>query len=830
MSVFRLLITYSLRLITREWRRFVLSFFSLLITATVLFLVLMVTGASSDYLAAQARELQGGDVVLESSYPVAHENFWQTLGITPVETSVQIEFSATVESVAYTSPVSLRVVDDAFPLYGDLQLQNGIYSGLGEQEILIDAAGAKKLAVVVGDTVRFGSESYMVKDIIVQEPTALFGGFQFLPRAIMSAEGFARSQVDPTLLRAEYVYGYIIPDLQADDTERIRSTMESFDASVDVDIAGEDRRGLQFGLQTVSDFLTVAVLITAVLAAVNVYASIVYLITIERKSLAILQAIGLSKRALILLLGMTFSYVVIVAAIVGSGLGMFLFTRLSTYIADVYLIPLPTAGFGLYTLVTMGVVTTIALASFLPAVRQTLSRSPKLVLIGGEEIAINTTTYQNFIKTTMIAFVPLTVLATVLLRDVWQGVVVMGVIALLYATVALVFAGLLRAVYLRRHWFGFYLRTIIAQKKADGVFGIISFSSLFVALLALGSLVLTQSSLKNFLVADLAQTIPSTYVLDVQPSQKEELATSYPELALFSNIGARIISIDGLRIQDELLKDDTEVDRELGREFNLTARTELLESESVVAGVWGAGKSGEISVDKDFAEQANINLGSQVEFSVQGFPVSGVVTSLRDTDSRSGLPFFYFVLSPDDIGQFSGVSFGYAFYDEVKQAELGRFLASAMPNVSMIETQNIGPLLVRLIDTLLLLIVIVTIPPLLIATLLIATLIISSYDGRRRDGGRLRALGATKQQVFWQYVSETTTLALAAAIIAYVGSLITTYVIAVEYLGLSAVTWFTIDLGIGLGLIIGLVFVLASYLFITDRMPLRALLSYESTN
>ena len=789
----------------------------------------MLTGASSGFLVNQARELQGGDVVFESSYPVNAEETWRAIGIEPVQSSQQIEFSATVLSGDVTSPVSLRVVDETFPLYGEVILADALYQGLTTNEMLLDAAGAKKLNVAVGDTIIFGAATYTLKAIMLQEPTALFGGFRFLPSAIMSDAGFARSMVDTTLLRAEYVYAYTVADLNATDKEHIRTTIEALDPAIDVDIAGEDRRGLQFGLETVGDFLTVAVLITAVLAAVNVYASIVYLITVERKSLAILRAIGLPKRSLTVLLGLAFGYVVVAAGLLGSGLGSLLFVQVVRYIEEAYLIALPAAGFGIYAGLTIGIVVTIALASFLPAVHQSLARTPKEVLIGGEDVQANKSVYKNFLQTALLAFVPLTVLAAFLLQDLWQGILVMGAIACTYATVAVIFTALLQMIYRRRSWFGFFIRSIISQKKADGVFGIISFTSLFVALLALSTLILTQGSLKNFLVADLAKTIPSTYVLDVQPSQKEELIVAYPELVLFSNIGARIIAIDELQIQAELAKPESSVDRELGREFNLTARRELLESEEIVEGAWGNGSSGEISVDREFAKQANIKLGSKVEFSIQGFPVSGVVTSLRETDSRSGLPFFYFVLSPEDIGQFSGVSFGYAFYDEAKQAELGRYLATTMPNVSMVETQNIGPLLVRLIDTLLLMIVVVTIPPLLIATLLIATLIISSYDSRRREGGRLRALGATKRLIFWQYIVETTTLALSAALLAYTLSIVSTYTVGVYFLGLTSTIWYTNELLIGFALIITLVATLAWYLFTTDRMPLRALLSYEST-
>jgi putative ABC transport system permease protein len=359
------------------------------------------------------------------------------------------------------------------------------------------------------------------------------------------------------------------------------------------------------------------------------------------------------------------------------------------------------------------------------------------------------------------------------------------------------------------------------------MFGVVSFTSLFVALTALCVLALLQVSLERFLINDLSETVPSTYVLDVQPSQKEQIIASFPELTLFSNIRARIISIDGVMIQKEIEAGNTDISGELSREFNLTARRDLLSSEAITGGVWSGGAAGEISVDEDFARQANISLGSSVTFFIQGFEVSGTVTSLRSTDSRSGLPFFYFVLSPDDIGQFPSVYFGYAYYEPEQQAELGRFLASSMPNVTMIETQSLGPLLMQIVGTLIVLVLIVTIPPLLIATLLIAMLVVSSYTSRRREGARFRALGLSKRESFWQYLIETVSVTIIASVLAYGLGVLASALISIQFLQLDAAVLFDAELIAGLGLIIFFIMGIALYLYKTDTMPLRELLSYE---
>jgi len=679
-----------------------------------------------------------------------------------------------------------------------------------------------------GSSVSFGETEYVVAGVITAEPTSLFGGFRFLPRVVLSDAGFDRAGVDMSLLRVEYEYAAEVPGLP-NGVEELATELYK-DRTIDVDFAGTSRTGLERGLGQVSEFLIVAVLITAVLAAVNVYASTLYVLSILRRSFAVLLALGMKRLTLMAVLATTLMYVVVFAGLAGGLIGFSIFTWLRKYIEIDYAIVLPEPNLLLYLLISLLLILTVTIGSFIPAVRGIFGLSPRQILISGEAEGGAVLSIRSFLINTSATLLPLVLLAIFLLGDVVSGVLVILGIVVAYVLVAVVFYLILRAVYLQRHRFSFLIRSVIAQKKADGLFGVVSFTSLFVALSALCSLVLVQASLDNYLREDLSRSVPTTYVLDIQPSQKDDITTQFSDMTLFANIGARIIDIDGKKIQELIENDDATVDRELGREFNLTYRTELLDSESIVAGSSQVGQVGEISVDEDFATRADIELGSEMTFLIQGFMVSGTVTSIRSTDSRSGLPFFYFVLSPEDLRQFPGVYFGYSYYDDQMQTDLSRYLATNMPNVTVIETETLGPLLIQLVSTLLALIFIIAVPPLLIATLLIATLVISSYASRRREGARLRALGATKKTVLVQYLSETIVLTLLATVVAYAFGTLVSYGIGIYYIGITNPAWFDAQLMSGLGLTVSLIAILGGYLFISDTMPLRQLLAYEENH
>lgn len=829
MKSLRLCFVYSARLVARHWRYFALSFLSLLVTAIVMQLILLLTSSSSLLLSEQARTLLGGDVKVESTVPIDEQAILRQAGVEHTVASTQLEFNATLESDSATAPFSLRAVDANFPLYGEFSLQAGVYRYPLKDEIYIDRQGAERLGLNEGDRVRLGEADFTVAGIIVTEPDSLLAGFRFFPRAIISHSGFTESKLDPALLRVTSETAFVVPGgISRESRERLVALQAEANQTFDIRIAGEERGGLQFGLSTVTQFLIVAVLITAVLAAVNVYASTLYLVTLERKSFAVLISLGMRKRILIALLAIALLYVVLISSLLGATVGSFLFGLLSSYLAHNYLVELPLPNLWHIGLICTGLVAATAYGSFAPAVRKSLTLSPRQLLLGeGEESS--RLRAETLIIITGVTLLPLFALASFLLESIYEGVLITLLILFAYLAVAVLFFLFLDSLYRIRYKFSFTWRSIIAHKKADGLFGIVSFTSLFAALTALSTLTLVESTLERYLNEDLSRTLPTTYVIDVQPSQRVELENNFPELNLFASIPARLVEINGVMIQEEIAAGSDQIDRELGREFNLTSRADLLTSERVVRGEWGSGKRGEISVDESFAARANIDLGSTVTFSIQGFLVSGVVTSMRETDSRSGLPFFIFVLSPDDVADFPRVYFGYSFSAEAEQASLGRYVAANMPNVTVLETEALGPLVIKIIETMLLLVFVVTIPPLLIATLLIVTLVISSYASRRREGGRLRALGATQTQVWWQYMLESVFLTVLAAVLAYLVSVAMAFIITEMFLNLGAPSLFSFNLLVGLYLIVALVAAVSWYLFKNDQMPLRELLSYEDT-
>ena len=819
------LITYAIRTLRGEWRKYLLPFISLTLTAMVISVILFLTASASAYLFERNRDLVGGDVALRANFAI-DEALLATAPFAVGDVTRELSFSGTLRGPSEDAiPVSFRVVDNAFPLVGDMLIRDGSYAPPTQDQVYVEANVAERLGIGERDAVYLGEVPYTVAGIIEREPDALIAGFRFFPRVIIGTEGFARSGLDPDLLRADHRLAFTFESRveRADIDDFVSGALE---LGYRVDVAGSTEGGLLTGLAVVERFLIIAVLVTIVLASVNVYVSMLYLLKRLRRTFAVLRALGATRAFLLGILGVAVLGMVFLAGVVGVLSGIELTALLRSGIAERFGLELP----AIVQMTQIGLVflliASASVAACVPAWLRVMGHTPRALLAGGHEEA-GTANRVLQVGATLLAGVPLLLLAIYLLESVWKGVIALAAVALAYAVIAFTYRGLLVIIYRLRHHTPFTIRSITAQKYDDGLFGTVSFTSLYLALTALAVLSLTYASLTSFLAADLARTLPPIYVLDVQRSQVPVLTEAYPELILFPNVGARILEIDDVRIQEALAAGEAGVDRELGREFNITYRTYLLESERIREGTWTPESAGTFSVEADFARRAGIVLGSWLVLSVQGIPVEGMVTSIREADTRSGLPFFFIIGSPEDFEPFPTSFFGYAYYEPEEQRALTSFISANMPNVSVLDTREVGAIAEQVIQTLIVITFAIVVPPLVLASLLVVALVLLSYSGRRRDSARLLAIGARRRYIERLYLLETVATTLLASVAGYLTAVGATMYLTVHTLSLDTYVLIAPELAYVYGGLLAGVALVGILIWKQDKTPLQRTLAYE---
>ncbi len=825
----KLIWKYSTRIFTRNFFNFLLPLITIVFTTMVVATSLLVTRGSESYVLSKNRELVGGDIQIEASRPIAVQDIEAILQVpvannSSITSTKGLSFSSLIQYKDTARSVSVSVLDASYPLYGSILLQKGEYLYPKKDEVYIDEALARGLAIQTGDTLTLNSVPYTVVGIVTASPDRILSGFSFFPTIRISQEGFTRSLFDPALLRSEYrvsLAGIQLPKSTLSSIEQKAAAI-----GLDIDFAAEPRGGVIRGIGAVNKFVIIAVIISCVLASVNIYAGVLFLVKRLRKSLAILSAVGLDKKSLAYIMAGALVYTLAIAVSLGLGASVYVYQYMQAYVADIYNVALPTVPLAPVFFVTAVLVLLASLASFIPNIQAILRVNPKILLNGGEDIG-TTKTKKELVVTTVLSFLPLLGITIYLLESFVAGFLSVLGIVVVYLLLAAIFFVLLLFLYKKRAQLGFLFRSIVSIKYKDGIFGIVSVTSLYVALASIATLILLQTTLYSFLTTDIRNTIPSMYVIDVQKSQLEGIVSTAPQIQLFPNIGARIVAIDDVSIQEELAKENTTMSQELAREFNLSHVVALSDRDIVVKGTPLSGIPNEVSIDAEFASRANIRLGSQILFNIQGFDLLATVTSIRETNRNSGLPFFYFLFNTKDLTTYPATYFGYGYFDDAQIASLSKVLADTYPNVSIINTKDASAIVFTIVRTLSLLVLVIAIPPLILSIFLVSTLIMLSFSSKRKLRAQLMALGSSNRFIRMLFYIESSFFTILASIVAYGTAVAVTIVVARKYLDIDTYTLYSHELLATFGAIIGLILVITFALSVFDRRSIRELLSYE---
>lgn len=201
-------------------------------------------------------------------------------------------------------------------------------------------------------------------------------------------------------------------------------------------------------------------------------------------------------------------------------------------------------------------------------------------------------------------------------------------------------------------------------------------------------------------------SVPDFFMFDIQPDQLEPLETilaSYGhQLAFVSpQVRARMESINAGEITDMEETPDEQMQRR--RSVNLTYQDTLKSSEELVAGevwdgpwVFGSDELPGISLELDFAERINANIGDVISFDVQSVPISGRVMNFRTVDWNSFQPNFFIsfqpgVLDPAPKTFIAAVS----NVPEEQHLSIQNEIVETLPNISII---NVGQLVASILD------------------------------------------------------------------------------------------------------------------------------------
>jgi len=279
---------------------------------------------------------------------------------------------------------------------------------------------------------------------------------------------------------------------------------------------------------------------------------------------------------------------------------------------------------------------------------------------------------------------------------------------------------------------------------------------------------------------------PTFFFIDLQPDQtqgfaklvQQQTAGRVPELTPL--VRSRLHAIDGkmVKVAEERDQGDTSDEKKeerrmqwyLSREYVLTFLEQLPRGNEIVQGTWW--KPGQVfprpqvSIEEEAAKSLGIEVGSQVEFDIQGATIAAEVSSIRKVEWGNFSTNFYMILSP---GSLEGAPLTYVATIHVpseQEVPLQQAVVMAFPNVSAIHIGDVLDNFARILDRLALAIRAVALFCVVTGGLVMAAALAATRYRRLYESVILKALGATRGLIARTFAAEYALLGLAGGIMA----------------------------------------------------------------
>ncbi|MDX1581049.1 MAG: M20/M25/M40 family metallo-hydrolase, partial [Alphaproteobacteria bacterium] len=242
--------------------------------------------------------------------------------------------------------------DAAYPLYGAVRLESGapldrqLGRSNGQWGAVVDPVVLDKLQVEVGDQIRLGEGTFLVRDVILKEPDRTADGFTLAPRVMISHEALGQTGLVKLGSLIRYHYKLALSPGQGLQAEKAWLEETFPEAGWRVRDNQSGAAGTERFLGRLSVFLTLAGLTALVVGGVGIANAISGYVNAKRDSIATFKSLGASGRQIF------WAYLTqtVVLGFLGVGIGLFLaalipFVALQL-LADI--LPVP-AQAGVYT-------------------------------------------------------------------------------------------------------------------------------------------------------------------------------------------------------------------------------------------------------------------------------------------------------------------------------------------------------------------------------------------------------------------------------------------------------------------------------------------------
>jgi len=708
----------------------------------------------------QAKELLGADLVLENNKPLGE----QAIDSLALEIASEVNFASMVAFPKKDASrlTQVRALEGNFPFYGKLEtlpLEGEEDFRSGGKKALVEKALLTQFDAQVGDSIKVGKVLFEIVGELQKVPgqtgiTASVAPAVYIPLAYLEETGLVQYGS-----RVEYSRYLQFPaGTQVDQLIKPFESQWEVDR-IDADTVEDRKESTGRSFANLSNFLSLVAFIALLLGCVGVASAVNVFVKEKIASVAVLRCLGVPSLEVLLIYLVEIVGMGLVGAMIGSIMGTALQFVLPVVFSD--FLPVEVSVGISWKSIGFGMVTGL-LVSLLFAL---------LPLLKVRKVSPMATLRPETADTT-------------LLKDPARWAVMLGILLFILGFSYYLLGKLIWAI-------GFTLFVLLAFGMLWGV-GIAimwsvrkflplslsypwrqALSNLYrpnnqtislIATIGLGTaMISTLFFLQNQLLQEAKfadkEDQPNLLLFDIQTPQLEAvkakvIAQKMRVLQELPIVTMQLNAINGItKKANEELPEEENYSRWLyNREFRVTYRDTLISSEQLTDGALipkGArGDSIFVSFEKGFAEGNGFELGDEVEFNVQGRPITTYIGSLRDVKFNQ-VSTNFLVIFPSGVLE-EAPKFHVIITktkDDLQAAAVQSEIVREFPNISII---NLGTIVATLEEILgKISFVIQFMAFFSIATgilVLISSLIISKYQ-RMRESILLRTLGASSALV-----------------------------------------------------------------------------------
>ena len=725
----------------------------------------------------QSKSLLGADLSLDSrqAFTAEHEALFRSIG---GDQSRQIGFS----SMAYFSRtgdsrlVQVRAISGGFPYYGALETEPA-FASIDFQRgpnALVDENVMLQFNAEVGDVVKIGDHEFRIAVKLRKIPGetlafSLISPRIYIPMAYLDQTGLLQKGS-----RVRYRVYFKLPASTNVDALVSKLGPELERLRLQADTVSRRANSIAASTENLARYLTLAVFVAVLLAGIGV-ASVVHVFArVKARSVALLRCIGAGPGETVCVYVIQILLLAVVSSVAGAALGVgaqyVLPLALKDFLPVNTVIAVAPAGIVAGFIVGLGTALLFALIPLLPLRRI----SPLLALRASFDAERPGRDRLVWLLFTLAAagiwgFAAWTTGNK--LSGSWFTLGVLAVFAILFALAR--GASLLLRKF-APDFFSFSWRQGLANLHRPN-------NQTAAVMLAIGLgtfLLVTLYSAQRMLVGQVTGRAgageANLVLFDVQGDQRAGIAELIRSQGLSLHQEVPIVTMRLTRVKDRSVQDlraEAKIPSwALRREYRSTYRSNLTDTEEIVAGAWQGKVAADVdpipvSVEKGVAETLRVGLGDELQFEVQGVPLTTRVESLRKVDWQRVQPNF-FVVFPEGVLESAPQFFAIVARADSPQdaAKLQRGVVERFPNVSAIDLSLILSTLNSILSKISAAMRFIAFFTIITGFAVLASAVLGSRSQRLRESILLRTLGAPASQIIGVVAAEYLLLGVIAGL------------------------------------------------------------------